>query len=193
MPAIVDHDRRRKELAEVAAGLVATGGADAATVRAVARSAGFSTKVVSHYFDDKRSLLLATYQFAAARATAITQATQRPGHADVAVFVKALLPIERAQRENWLVWYAFWAHAITDAEFAREQQAQVTDTRRQIERRMRADSRFRHLQPTAIRRGARDLLTEIIGVALQAVFDDTYWTPTRQRNAVDARLKLLLE
>jgi len=191
MPAIVDHDERRRILAEIAAGLVATGGADAATVRAVAQAAGFSTKVVSHYFDDKRALLLATYRFAAARSASISNATQKKSRADAGAFVKALLPTTPLQRQNWLVWYAFWAHAITDSDFAREQRAQVDDTRDRIEQLIRRDHRYQALKPAARQRAARDLLTQVIGIALQAVFDDAYWTPARQTDAMDVRLRAL--
>lgn len=191
MPAIVDHDQRRNKLAEIAAGIVAAGGAEAATVRAVARSAGFSTKVVSHYFDDKRALLLATYRFAAARSGWLTEAAQTGTDADVRRFVHGLLPIHPVQRENWLVWYAFWGYAITDTEFAEEQRRQVDRTRARIEALLREDPRYRSVSPAAARQAARGLLTEVIGVALQAVFDEAFWTPARQRAAISDRLRAL--
>jgi len=57
MPLIVDHDARRREVGAIAARLIATSGLEGVTVRDVARIAGFSTAVVSHYFDNKRALL----------------------------------------------------------------------------------------------------------------------------------------
>jgi AcrR family transcriptional regulator len=72
MPAVIDHDARRTALAEIAADLVANGGAEAATVRAVAAAAGFSTKAVTHYFPDKRALLAALLGI-------VTQAIFDPG------------------------------------------------------------------------------------------------------------------
>jgi len=188
VPAIVDHDQRRQELAAIAATLVATGGADAVTVRAVARLAGFSTKAVSHYFENKRALLLATYRFAASRSATITEATQTAPDIDVIRFVQALLPIEPAQRQNWLIWYAFWGHAITDSEFAMEQRSQVDRTRLRIRELMQRDLRFQSSTPAMIRRSARDALSEVIGVSLQAIFDQSYWTPARQRIAVKRRV-----
>lgn len=193
MPAIIDHDQRREELAEIAAGLVATGGTEAATVRAVARSAGFSTKVVSHYFENKRALLLATYRFAAQRSERITEASQEGSEVDVATFATALLPIEPAQRQNWLIWYAFWGHAITDPEFAAEQKSQVDGARLRIEALMARDPQFEAVTPAVRAQAARETLTEVIGVALQAVFDPAYWTARRQRSAVRARLSALAQ
>jgi AcrR family transcriptional regulator len=61
MPLVVDHDLRRREVAEIAYGLIAQGSTDAATVRNVAAEAGYSTNIVSHYFSGKKDLLQATF------------------------------------------------------------------------------------------------------------------------------------
>ncbi len=64
----VDHNLRRDEVATLATALIARGGIDAATVRDIAAAGGYSTKVVSRYFSDKRELLLLVYRAAAERA-----------------------------------------------------------------------------------------------------------------------------
>ena len=158
------------------------------TVRAVAQAAGFLTKVVSHYFENKRALLLATYRFAAERSSAVAEATQQEDHACIKRFVDALLPVNSEQRENWVVWYAFWAYALTDSEFAAEQRAQVDRTRERMNAIIRQDSKLGTLGHRATKTMARSLLTEVIGIALQAVFDETLWSPRRQKAAVAARI-----
>ena len=170
MPAIIDHNRRREEIAACAAGLIARGGIDAATVRAVAAEAGYSSKVVSHYFDDKKALLFATYRFAAARSEALTDATQTDAggasRPDVAAFVKALLPITTIQRENWQVWYAFWAYAISNPAFAGEQQRQVDGSRRRIEELLRLSFRDRfRIKRLEAAEGAK--LTDEVAIACE--------------------------
>ena len=60
MPKIVDFDERRLELADATARLIARGGLGAATMRDVATEAGLTTGSVTHYFADKRELLLFT-------------------------------------------------------------------------------------------------------------------------------------
>lgn len=92
MPAVIDHDARRNALAEIAADIVATGGAEAATVRAVAAAAGFSTKAVTHYFPDKRALMLLTYRHAALTSKARTKASQPQNRGDLGALYRALLP-----------------------------------------------------------------------------------------------------
>ena len=94
MPAVVDHDARRAELARIAADVIAAEGVEAATVRAIARAAGFSTKVVSHYFQDKRALLLMTYRFAAG--SSAQAAAESAGEDDATAYLLSLLPARPA-------------------------------------------------------------------------------------------------
>src|SRR5262252_380065 len=58
MPKIVDHDQRRRELAQAAWNVIADSGIDGATTREIAREAGFSTGVLAHYFERKDDILL---------------------------------------------------------------------------------------------------------------------------------------
>ena len=57
MPKVVDHELRRRELAQAALRVVGRDGLEAATTRAVARESGWSTGVLKHYFDGKDQLL----------------------------------------------------------------------------------------------------------------------------------------
>ncbi|MBW0103982.1 TetR/AcrR family transcriptional regulator, partial [Pseudonocardia sp. KRD291] len=57
MPKIVDHDQRREEILDAAIRVIGTVGIDHATTRAIARESGYSTGVLSHYFEDKDELL----------------------------------------------------------------------------------------------------------------------------------------
>ena len=62
MPKVVDIDERRAELAAAAAQLIARAGVGAATMRDVAAEAGWTTGALTHYFADKRELLLFTFR-----------------------------------------------------------------------------------------------------------------------------------
>ncbi|MEY4238121.1 MAG: hypothetical protein RL339_722 [Pseudomonadota bacterium] len=188
MPAAIDHGQRRLALAEVAADLVAAGGADAATVRAVAQAAGFSTKSVTHYFADKRALMLLTYRHAALSSQELTEASQPAGGGDVAALLHALLPIEAKVERNWRVWFSFWGLAIADPEFSAEQRQRVREFVARIADTLSADPRFADLLPEQRPAIARDLLAMLIGVVTQAVFDREQWPPERQIDAIDQAL-----
>jgi AcrR family transcriptional regulator len=57
VPKVVDHELRRRELAQAALRVIGRDGLEAATTRAVAQESGWSTGVLKHYFDGKDRLL----------------------------------------------------------------------------------------------------------------------------------------
>lgn len=188
MPAAIDHDARRIALAEVAADLVAAGGAEAATVRAVATAAGFSTKAVTHYFADKRALMLLTYRHAALSSQARTDASQPEGRADLAALLRALLPTDPKVERDWRVWFSFWGIAIADPEFAAEQRMRVRNFVDRIADCLAADSHYAHLDAEERPRIASALLAALIGIVTQAIFDAETWAPEQQQRAIDDTL-----
>ena len=191
MPAIIDHDARRAALARIAADLIAAEGLDAATVRRLAEAAGFSTKVVSHYFADKRALLLLTYQFAADHSAQRAVRTRSDGSANARAHVLSLLPTEADMLRDWKVWLAFWGHAIADPGFAREQRGQVLRARAEIAEALARDPAFARLDADGRAAAARELLSVVIGVALQAAFDPDDWPAERQAQPILERMASL--
>ena len=61
MPKIINHDKRREEIANVVMELIAEKGIGKATVRGICLYGGFSTGVIAHYFSNQKELL--TYVF----------------------------------------------------------------------------------------------------------------------------------
>ena len=129
MPRIVDHDARRRRVAEEAAELIAERGVDAVTFRELGERAGCSTAIVSHYFRDKRDVLRFTYAAAADRARQRLGVALSSGGERLQGGVEALLPLDPDSVRDWRVWFAFWGHAITDPDLAAEQRAHVRRTR----------------------------------------------------------------
>lgn len=188
MPAVIDHAARRATLAEVAADLVAQGGAEAATLRAVAAAAGFSTKAVTHYFADKRALMLLTYRHAALSSQARTDASQSADGADVAALLHALLPTDPKVERDWRVWFSFWGLAIADPEFAAEQRSRVREFVERIRGCLADDPRYSHLSAQALPEIASAMLAALFGIITQAIFDAEAWPQTRQRAAINEAL-----
>lgn len=188
MPAVIDHAARRAALAEIAAELVATGGAEAATVRAVATAAGFSTKAVTHYFPDKRALMLLTYRHAALSSKARTDASQPDDAGDVAALLHALLPTDPTVERDWRVWFSFWGMAIADPEFAAEQRLRMRAFVGQIADCLAGDPRYSHLAADDRPIIASELLAALFGLVTQVIFDPETWPPDRQIVAIDNAL-----
>lgn len=189
MPLVVDHDARRRQVAEVTAQLIAKAGIEAVTVREVAQAAGYSTAVVSHYFENKNHLMLHTYRATVLRAHRRMEAALEAGGGDLLDYLAALLPADADRRRDWLVWFAFWTVAVADPVFSTEQRTRA----RQAVVRLADLLRRRGVGKEAARAGARHLLTLIYGIAVQAAFDPEEWPPHAQIDPIRAELRRVLE
>lgn len=168
-------------MAAVASRLISKAGLEAVTVRDVAQAAGCSTAIVSHYFHNKRELLLFTYRYSIETATARTDHALGAGADDLKAYVAALLPFDEERRTDWKIWFAFWAKAAADEEFAEIQRDCVRRTRGEIETILDRLYETGELAADADRPElARRILLAVMGMAIQAVFDPEDWTVERQ-------------
>ena len=113
----LDHDQRRREIAEVAARLIAADGMAALTTRSIARAMGCSIGVLSHYFESKAGIVRAAFAWATAR---IEQRLARALARGVSIdnllpLIEAALPHDRQSRIEWGVRLQLWSHAAADA------------------------------------------------------------------------------
>jgi AcrR family transcriptional regulator len=193
MPRYVDHDARRREVADIAAKLIAQVGVERLTVRELAKAAGYSTAIVSHYFSDKRQLLLFTYREAALNAQARVNEVLENSPEDLEGCLGALLPCNEERRREWHVWFAFWGMAIGDPEFAEEQRRRMRGSLKLIQtvlERMAkkgliaGDADFELL--------ASQFLTVLNGMAVQVGFDPDDWPEARQRKMLKRAVDQIL-
>jgi AcrR family transcriptional regulator len=111
---------RRRELIRVMADLVAEEGIDGATIRKVARRAGVSTGMVSHYFPAKRDLIMAVHatlgdEF---RRRVDAQAGEEPGPERLRTMLKSALS-EKVRTLPSSFWLEYVAEASRDEELGR--------------------------------------------------------------------------
>ncbi|HKY90315.1 MAG TPA: TetR/AcrR family transcriptional regulator [Nevskiaceae bacterium] len=187
MPIVVDAERRRREVGAVVANIIATQGLEAVTIRSVAAAAGFSTAVVSHYFSDKRDLLLYSYRIAQDHAYRRLDEAARQSPGNLERIIDVLLPCHEEARRDWLVWTVFWALAISDAEFSEVQREQFQRAQQRIAQLLRRV--HPSLRAPAVQLKARTLLSGLLGLALQASFDREAWPPEVQRRALRELLR----
>lgn len=190
MPRIVDHDERRRHVAAIASGLIARDGLYAVTVRDVAQAAGYSTKIVSHYFQDKDELL--RFVFREEAAAAVSRVRRARSSDDLQVCLELLLPLDAVTRRDWRMWIAFWGRAAFDRQFAREQIERARDARRLIQELLEQTRRAGRLAADCdCAFHASRLLATVVGVATQAIFDPRSWPPHTQRAVLAAELATL--
>ena len=192
MPRTVDPEVRRREVTEIAVKLVVEGGRSALTVRRVAAAAGCSSTVVSHYFEDMADLFRETYAYAAARASRRTKAALAKDPSDIIGVVEALLPLDVERTDDWRVWFAFWSEALTSPRFAEEQRERARSNLVRIEGCLKLLAEQRRLTPTTnVTDAAHRLAALVPGIASEAIFDPTRWSPKRQREVLRTELQLL--
>jgi AcrR family transcriptional regulator len=122
MPKVVNHESKRRELAEAAWRTIAEHGIDSASVRAIAGQAECSTGVLAHYFPDKDALLLEALNLASARMAARME-ERCPSRSDLKALRAVLheaLPLDNERRQEWRVWLSFWARTLSEPSMAEE-------------------------------------------------------------------------
>jgi AcrR family transcriptional regulator len=189
MPKVVDGDERRSELAAAAARVIARDGIAAATMRDVAAEAGWTTGALTHYFPDKRDLLLHTFR--RSLDSRLARRAQRPRHdpvTDLRAALEGALPLDDERRRHWIVTIAFCAQASGDAELAAAQRDAYREFRGHVTELARecglADGR-------AAESMAERLIAAADGIAVQALFDPSGWPPSRQRRTLDELTRVL--
>jgi AcrR family transcriptional regulator len=184
MPKVVDHERRREELASALWELVLRDGIEAASVRRVAAEAGCSSGSLRHYFVTQSELLGFAMELVTQRVTERVGAHRYSGdpRATAERLLHEVLPLDAERHAEAQVWLAFTARSLVEPGLrALRDQAHVG---------------LRGLCTTAAellgaadpeREGER-LQATIDGLALHAVLDPATTTPARQVELLAAQL-----
>ena len=191
MPKIVDHEQRRREVTKVAAQLVLREGRSALTVRNVAEAAGYSTTVVSHYFEDMAELFFETYNYAAGRSRRRVEAVLAADPTDIVGLIEAVLPLDRERAEDWRLWFSFWSEALHSPRFAEEQRRRALAQTTRIRKCLTELAKSKDLVDFDVATAADRLSALVPGIAAEATFDPKTWSPTRQRKALRSELAIL--
>jgi AcrR family transcriptional regulator len=178
-PAMIDPEDRRTELATIAANLIGKDGMRAATIRNVAAEAGYSTKIVTHYFADKSELLFRVHYDAAMRAQQRFDAAFANDPCDIQGGLEAFLPLNRDTIRDWKIFVASWDAAFSEGIFLDRQRYWLRNARdliRNILLARRGAGLDTHNDPDEAPR----LLMIVQGIATQAVFGERMWSPRNQ-------------
>ena len=119
MPKIVDHERRREEIAHVACQVIARHGFEQATVARIARSAGFTTGMVAHYFESKQQIVIAALRLILTRMEQRLVRSSRSGETRLFKVLSEGLPLDAQRFAECAFWTAFWGQVAVDPAFKR--------------------------------------------------------------------------
>lgn len=134
MPRLVDHEAKRREILEVTWRLMATRGADAATMREIAREAGYANGALAHYFANKDALIEAAFGYVFDRTNdRIREATVGlRGLAALRAFLVEVLPITEVTRLEARIVLPFWSRTVADERVAELNDAAMQRWRREL-------------------------------------------------------------
>ena len=190
MPKIVDHEKRRDEIALIACRVVAQHGFEQATIVRIARAAGCTTGMIAHYFDTKQEIIVAALRLILRRIE--ERLTQAQGTADLLALLSEALPIDETRYMECAVWIAFWGQVPADKRLKRINAWLHREYLRLFERCLARGWSEWSSWPRATREQLlRSVITFINGVTASTVASRAEWPAERQVSQLRLQLELL--
>ena len=190
MPKIVDHERRRDEIALVACRVVAQYGFDQATIVRIAREAGYTTGMVAHYFDTKQDIVIAALRLILRRIE--ERLTPGEGQPDLLALLTEALPVDETRYIECAFWIAFWGQVPADKRLKRINAWLHREYLRLFERCLAQGWQDWAHWPTATREQVlRSVITFINGITASTVASRGDWPAERQVGQLRLQLELL--
>jgi len=119
VPKIVDHAKRRDEIAQAACQVVAEFGFERATMARISRAAGYTTGMVAHYFDSKQAIILAALRLMLTRIEKRLTRERRSGEANLVAVLSEALALDEQRFTECAFWMAFWGQVSADPKLKR--------------------------------------------------------------------------
>ncbi len=128
MPKFVNHDKKRKLIAEAAWQIIEKEGIEKASIRRVAAEAGMSPGALRHYFSTKDEMLLFIIEYY------IEEGKKRSDHKEwsknplqaVEEVLLELVPIDEEKKIETSVWWIFALRSLT-SDALKEKKDEMTD------------------------------------------------------------------
>src|SRR6202161_4995046 len=114
MPKILDHSKRRDEIALVACQVVASHGFERTTVARIARAAGYTTGMVAHYYESKQDIILEALRLILKRIEERLTRERESGEAGLLEVLSRALAIDAQRFTECAFWMAFWGQVSAD-------------------------------------------------------------------------------
>ena len=190
MPKIVDHERRRDEIALIACRVVAQHGFEQATIVRIARAAGCTTGMIAHYFDTKQDIIVAALRLILRRLE--ERLAHADGAADLLTLLSEALPIDETRYMECAVWMAFWGQVPADRRLRRVNAWLHREYLRLFERCLARSFREWPRWPARTREQLlRSVITFINGLTASTVASRAEWPAARQIGQLRLQLELL--
>lgn len=192
MPKIVDHARRRDEIALIACQVVADHGFEHATVARIARAAGYTTGMVAHYYDSKQDIILAALRLILRRIEERLTRERDGGEANLLSVLSEAIAIDAQRFTESAFWLAFWGQMSADPKLKRLNVWVHREYMRLFERCFAGYwPEWRSRPPDVRDQVLRSLVTCMNGLTAGAVTSPRDWPARRQVEHLELQLELL--
>ncbi|WP_368653065.1 TetR/AcrR family transcriptional regulator [Ornithinibacillus sp. 4-3] len=128
MPKIVDHDEKRKQIAEAAWNIIRKEGVEKASIRRVAAEAGMSSGALRHYFStqDEMLLFIMNYYLEEGKKRSHNKEwSENPVQAVEEVLLE-LVPIDEEKKIETSVWWILALRSLT-SDTIKDKKDEITD------------------------------------------------------------------
>ncbi len=189
MPKKVDHKLRREEFLAAAYRTIKKKGIGGATVRAIAKEAGFTTGALVHYVDSIDDLLVRASEYAARDVRArMEDAEKLPNKLEALRQVLYLaLCTDEDKQGNWNFFLGFWERSVHNAAVRRITHARYTEWLKRTARLIRNAQRAGDLpKDIDVRVASRACVAMIDGIATQVLRSGNPLSASEQRQLIDA-------
>lgn len=192
MPKIVDHGRRRDEIALVACRVVAEYGFDQATIVRIAREAGYTTGMVAHYFDTKQEIIIAALRLILRRIEERLTAVAGQGEPELLALLTEALPVDATRFTECAFWTAFWGQVSADKRLKRINAWMHREYLKLFERCLeRGWPEWHQWRPQVRDQVLRSIVTFINGLTASVVATPRDWPAARQIGQLQLQLEML--
>lgn len=181
MPKKIDPEERRAALAAAAVRVIAESGLDGARLRDIAAEAGWTTGALTHYFPDKRSLLVLAMTSSLDHLQGRQDEQARVSEDPLRVLLEQALPLDDDRLRHWRVSLALSVQSRSDPELATVQRRAYRRWRRLVANLIAKDiAAGRFPADLDAEQAADEIIAMVDGVALQALYDPERWAPEKQ-------------
>jgi AcrR family transcriptional regulator len=179
MPKLVDYEARRLAITGVAASLIAKGGIEAATIRAIARESGYSKGVIEHFFENKEELIEGALTWANHRYEQRIAKTTKDlkGMDALRKRIEATIPHSKSTFDEWKVRLVFWGMAAIKPRLRKKQQRRFQLAIEYFESDLREAIENKQINPDInTHNTARHLVNSITGISTAALHNPSLYT-----------------
>jgi TetR/AcrR family transcriptional repressor of bet genes len=192
VPKIVDHAKRRDEIALVACQVVADHGFERTTVARIAAAAGYTTGMVAHYYESKQGIILAALRLILKRIEERLTRERDAGEANLLSVLSEAMPIDAQRATECAFWMAFWGQVSADPKLKRLNAWVHREYMRLFARCFAEywpqwDTRTPEVRDQVL----RSVVICMNGITASAVTSPRDWPAQRQVEHLDLQLKLL--